>query len=394
MVAFFYGFRHLVGMQFPHYDLADRVFGAFRTGSFLVTTLALVTSINAQTVFTSPAGYVKLKAIAAASSSDPSFNFVNHALAQKRKSVGEVTAGGTDVITSSSSSWTADQFAGSEGPHFVLITSGSLEGQMYDIASNSTDTLTLAQGSGDTSTLVGAIFQIYQHNTLSSMFSSDPEAKGVMGGLTSSSADQVILYDVESSGFKTFFFKNDAPPFSGEIDNDWVEDDQFSTSAALTVIPPNQGFIYLRRDETSPLEVTLFGDVITSAVSVAIVPGFNLLAVPAPVDTNVTLGSSGLRPAVGETEDLAIHLEGGLTSTEAETIFIYDNATESYQSYFFRNDAPPFSGEIDNDWVEDNLFTVSAAGTSLNGGSFFIARKAENATLNWVFPSVIPETNP
>ena len=383
-------------MHSPFCVIAHRIFGACRASSFVIGGLALVTATQAQTVFTSPAGYVKLNATAAPSSSTQSFNFVNHALAQKRKSVGEVTAGGTDTITSNGSSWSTDQFAGTEGPHFVLITTGSLEGQIYDIASNSSDTLTLAEGSGDTSGLVGDSFQIYQHNTLGSMFGEDPEGNGVLGGGDAGEADQVMLYDLEAGDFREFYFRNSGDPFTDtDIENDWVEDGNINDSAAQTIIPPYQGFIYARRDTSSPLEVTLFGDVITSAVSVPIIPGFNLVAVPAPVDTNLTLGTSGLRPAEGEAEDLSIHLQAGGDADDAETILIYDKATASYRKYFFRNQGDPFINDIENDWVEDGTdFTTSAADTGLNGGSFFVARKTENPSLNWVFPSVIANTEP
>ena len=338
---------------------------------------------------------MKLKA-AEATSSGPTASFVNHALAQKRKSVGEVTAGGTDVITASGSTWTANQFAGSEGPHFVLMTSGSLEGQTYDIVSNTTDTLTLAEGSGDTSGLVGDSFQVYQHNTLGSLFGPDAEANGVLGGLSSSAADQVLLYDQETAGFRNYFFRNGGSPVNpNDIEDNWVESGFNEVNASQTVISPSQGFIYLRREQDSPLEVTLFGDVITSSVSVAIIPGFNLVAVPAPVDTNVSLGTSGLRPTGNDPEDLAIHLQGGLTANEAETILIYDNAIASYRTYYFRNGGSPVNpNDIENDWVEDGDVLNSAADTSLNGGSFFVARKATNPALNWVFPSVMAPTAP
>ena len=364
--------------------------GLLRKACLLIVGLSPLASLQGQVVFSSPVGYVKLRASAATSATEPSNTFVNHALAQARMSTGEVTSGATDSITASDSTWSNDEFAGSNGPHFILMTDGEMEGQIYDIVSNSSNTLTLAAGSGDTAALVGDSFRIYQHNTLASVFGSDPEAKGVLGGLNSSSADQVILYDIETSSFRSYFFKNDAPLFSGEIDNDWVESGLVFDSAAETVIPPNQGFIYVRADETSALEVAVFGDVIDSAVSVSIAPGFNLIAVPLPVDTGVTLGTSGLNPAGGTAEDLSIHLQGGINSTEAETIFIFDSSISNYRSYFFKNDAPLFSGEIVDDWVESGELSTSAANVSLANGSFFIMRKAENPPLNWVFPSVLP----
>ena len=97
-----------------------------------------------------------------------------------------------------------------------------------------------------------------------------------------------------------------------------------------------------------------------------------------------------MNPTGGETEDLSIHLQGGLNSTSAETIFIYDSTISGYRSYFFKNDAPLFSGEIDNDWVESGQVFTSAANISLGGSSFFVLRRDENPALNWVFPSVIP----
>ncbi|MGJ8725799.1 MAG: hypothetical protein ACSHYB_14660 [Roseibacillus sp.] len=373
-------------MQFDPSCFSIRIPRALRTTSLIVGGLALLTSSQGQTVFTSPAGYVKLKATAAASSDSPSYNFVNHALAQKRKSVGEITAGGTDVISASASTWGVDDFAGSEGPHFVLITTGSLEGQIYDIDSNTADTLTLATGSGDTSALVGESFRIYQHNTLASVFGADPTAKGFQGGLNAGVADQVIFF--EGGSFQTYFYKDEnVPDFLDPNDViGWVSSADNTIDVSSLTLAPNQGFIVMRRSTASAYEVVVYGDVIDDSINVQIVEGYNLVNVPYPIEGQVTLGNSGLYDAADTT--FLTSLQPGLNASNAELVVAWNGT--SYVQYFYKDEnVPDFLDPNDvMGWVSSADNTVDVSSTPLDG-AFFIQRKAPNPPLDWVFPTVM-----
>ena len=348
----------------------------------------VASSAQAQQVFTKPSGFVRLRAAAATSASSPSFSFVNHALAQKRKSVGEVTTGGADEITSSASSWGIDDFAGSNGPHFVLITSGTQEGDLYNIESNTADTLTLEAGSGDASALVGESFRIYQHNTLESLFGEDPTTGGFQGGLDAEGADQVVIHD--GADFITYFYKNvDIPDFldANDVPEGWVSANDNTTEVGDLIIAPNQGFIILRRSSASDYEVTVFGDVIDQSINVPIVEGFNLISVPYPLEGQVTLDSSGLFDAADT--GFLTSLQPGLDANSSELVVTWNGT--SYEQYYYKNqNIPDFldPNDLPEGWVSSADNTVDQGATPLDGG-FFIQRKAPNPPLNWVFPSVV-----
>ena len=371
----------------PHFFTRPQSFVPSLASALFV---AVAASASAQTVFTKPAGYVKLHATAASSSSEPSFNFVNHALAQKRKSLGEITAGGTDTLTSGGSSWTADQFAGSEGPHFALITSGAMEGQIYDIESNTTDTLTLVMDSGDTSGLVGDSFRIYQHNTLGSVFGTeDPTADGFLSGDSSDDASQILFYEAESQSFSVYFFNTNEGDVFTSFHVGWVSQGSPTVPAEDTIIPPNQGFIILSRN-TAAFEIPVFGDVIDEDVTVPILAeGYNLITVPYPVATGFTLATSGLYDA--DNFDPQVHLRPGGNTEEADQVVLrIDN---SYQIFFVNDDEGDIFSSRHLGWISQNSPDVDASSTIIPQGAFFIFRRDDGVPIDWTFPSAVSESS-
>lgn len=348
--------------------------------------LLLFPALNAQTVHTSPSGYVKLKAVAATSATAPSYSFVNHALAQDRKSAGVITGGGTDIITASASSWEIDEFAGINGPHFLIFTDGSLEGRIYDIESNTANTLTLSTGSGNTSALTGDSFRIYKHNTLASVFGADPTVNGFQGGLDADNSDQVILYN--GTSFNAYFYKNqDIPDFLDPNDIiGWVSATNDEVDLSDLVLPPNKGVIVLRRSTASDFEIPVFGDVIDDSINVPIVDGYNLVSVPYPISGTVTLASSGLYSPSDTTYQTS--LQPGLDANSAELVVTWNGS--GYVQYFYKDqDIPDFLDSEDIvGWVTSADDSVDVGSTTLSGG-FFILRKAPNPPLDWVFPSVL-----
>ncbi|MDA0768269.1 MAG: hypothetical protein O3A87_11725 [Verrucomicrobia bacterium] len=345
---------------------------------------ALLLPAQGVTTFTSPSGYTKLVATKAPSTSVPAYSFISHSLAQKRKVGGVITGGGASSLTSTGAGWGVNEF--STTPHYVLMGDGAKEGTMFEIVSNTADTLTLA--SGDLSGNVNDSFRIYEHNTLGSIFGADPVANGVVGGFGPATADQILLYDTASGGFKTYFYKN-LDDFGDEEDVlGWVNASNNHVEVSSLVIAANRGFVYVRRDHTADLSITVFGDVIDSSINVAIIPGFNLVPVPTPVATGVTLGNSGLAPTnPTDPIDPSIHLKAGFGAATADTIFIWNGS--GYDTFFFKN-VDDFGDEDDVlGWVNASNNHTAVPDTSLEPGSFFISRSA-NPALDWVFPSIVP----
>lgn len=351
--------------------------------------LALTLTGLGQTTYTPIAGYVKLQAAAATSPTEPTFSFVSHSLAQQRKGSGVVTTGGTDFLTASASTWGVDDYAGINGPHFALMTSGSLEGQIYEIDSNSADTLTLATGSGDTSALQGDSFRVYQHNTIGSVFGTDPTPDGFIGGDNTSEANQVLFYDTASSSYKVYYYNDETNPFNPNEKIGWVSGTLNTVLADDTIIGPTQGFIILNRNDSGIYSKPVFGDVIDDDIAVRIAPdGYNLVTVPYPIDAGTTLGTSNLYPADPNDYDPGLHLKPGANTSEADVILVFNGS--GYDSYFQNNnDGAPF-GNFHVGWVSATNKSINAASTPISSGSIFILRQ-DNLALDWVFPSVLEE---
>ncbi len=368
----------LMEMSTPTPTLAKAALIAFAFPSLLVPAQGVTT-------FTSPSGYTKLVATKAPSTSVPAYSFISHSLAQKRKVGGVITAGGASSLTSTGAAWGVNEF--STTPHYVLMSDGAKEGNIFQIVSNTADTLTLT--SGDFTANVNDSFRIYQHNTLGSIFGPDPVAKGVVGGFDPATADQILFFDTASGNFKTFFYKNIDDDFIGnDVLNGWV--DAVDNTVEITntaIIPPNRGFVYVRRDSGSDLDVTVFGDVIDNSITVQIVPGYNLINVPAPVATGVTLGNSGLAPNDPDDPiDLSIHLAAGFDPATAEPIFIWNGS--GYDTFFFKNVLDDFEPDAKG-WVNAADTYNAVPNTSLEPGCFFISRKPTSPPLDWMFPSVV-----
>jgi uncharacterized protein (TIGR02597 family) len=353
----------------------------------VIATLAAILSaplaIDAEvTTFTAPSGYTTIVADAASDASTPTYSFVSHSLARKRQAAAVVTSGGTDTLTVTDAGWTPGEFAGT--PHYVLIASGDTEGDIFNIVSNTADTLTVS-GAGDLSALATVSITIYEHNTLTSVFGADPTTKGLTAGLDANTADQIIFYD--GAAFKTYFYKNvNIPDFLDPNDIlGWVTSADNTTDVGDTILPPNEGFVILRRALTA-LSVVAFGDVIDDSVNVPIADGYNLICVPYPVSGSVTLGTSGLYDS--EDTDYSHSLQPGLDANTAELVVLWDGT--AYKQYFYKNvNIPDFLDPNDIlGWVSSADNTTDASGTPLDG-SFFILRKAPNPALNWVFPTVV-----
>ena len=344
---------------------------------------------SATNLTTAVLGYVNLEATAATSATEPSFNFVQHALAQTRKSEGLISAGGTDTLTSATSSWSTDEFAGTNGPHFVLITSGSQEGDILEIVSNTADTITLEPGSGDLSGLVGESFRVYQHNTLASVFGSDPVADGFVGGDNPSDSGQVLIYDVNANNFIPYYLNTiGGGLFNPNEHLGWVGPAGDNVSADDTVISPNTGFVIVHRG-TSAYSRPVFGEVLDTVINVPIVSdSSNLVTVPYPIDTGLTLGTSGLYPQNPNDFDPAIHLLAGGNINEAETVLLWDGT--QYIPYFYNDDDGGIFANNHVGWVSSFDTSTDASNTPISGGSFFVVRSDTSPSFRWTFPSIAP----
>ncbi len=354
----------------------------------LIPILALVacSSTHAQT-YTDPVGVVKLTIPKATSANEPSFSFLSVQMSKDTVYTGQVSAGAVNTITVSNAGWESNQFAGSNGTHYLHFTSGSREGQMIDIASNTSDTITLSADNVDFSGETGSSFRVLKHLTIASIFGADPTAQGMIGSGTAATADQVLLFNPATESYTTYYYKTIDNPFDPNDIVGWVSASDNTQDASGTHVYPDSGFVFKRIDASNDLTISVAGSVILGKINTPITAGFNLVSVPYPVDKGITLGTSNLYPANPANFDINKHLEPGGSAATADQVLIFDGGI--FTTYYYKDIDNPFDPNDVTGWVSSTDNTQSKANVALPAGSFFILRKDSNPSFEWENDSVI-----
>ena len=175
------------------------------------------------------------------------------------------------VSVSPSPNWTTNQFAAAnEAAFYAVATSGSQAGVIFDIVSNTADSITFSNSSGITPVgfTAGTPIKIVQYNTLGSTF---PASSANASFVPSSSAfvrnTQILFPNVTATGTnrsadQTFYFLNGAWRKVGA---------SASTSYDNQPIAPDS-YIIVRNSATAPtgLKLTVTGSVNTAPTSIQI----------------------------------------------------------------------------------------------------------------------------
>ncbi|MBT8043401.1 MAG: TIGR02597 family protein [Verrucomicrobiae bacterium] len=367
---------------------------SFKTIGLLALPLIASASIQAQTV-TDPVGVVKITIAAAAAADNPTYSFLSTSMSQEVAYQGVVDSGGTGTITIGSDDWTVNQFNGV--PHYAIVASGTREGEILDIASNTVNTLTLSGGpaSEDQSGLAGETIRIHKHNTIASIFGTNhnPSSGTVQAG-NRDTADQIQLYNPIQKKFETYYFNTEqyVGPIPGRTYHiGWVRSDARENDASNIPIYPDDGFIYKRVNHVSGFSLSVSGNVITNNIKVPVINGYNLITIPYPVDKSITLATSGLRPENDVDFDVNKHLIAGSRST-ADQVILYNAVSKQYETYYYNNE--PYVGPIPGrtyhqGWVNSSARENDAASTVIPAGrAIFILRREGSPAFNWEFNNV------
>jgi uncharacterized protein (TIGR02597 family) len=175
------------------------------------------------------------------------------------------------VSVSPSPNWTTNQFADSSAaPYYAVATSGSQAGIIFDIASNTSDSITFSAASGISPTgfTQGTTFKIVQYNSLGSLFpASSANASFVPSASAFVRQTQILFPDVAGSGInrsanQTFYFLNGA----------WRKVGQPTTSSFDTQPISPDSYIIVRNSATAPtgLKLVVAGSVNTSPTTIQI----------------------------------------------------------------------------------------------------------------------------
>lgn len=185
--------------QFARSGLAAAALSTLLCMSFPLTA-------SAQSVTTTPVGAVTVTIRGNNSDTIVSIPLIGSQV-EVSSSITSVAAGtgSSYILTTATSGWTADQFAGF---HYVRMTSGAKEGMYYTITANSSSQLTV-ESIGDNLTQIqpGDTFKVYKHWTLNTLFPAD-QPNTASNPLTASSGalafqrrSQILLPDISSTGF-------------------------------------------------------------------------------------------------------------------------------------------------------------------------------------------------
>lgn len=148
---------------------------------------------------------------------------------------------------------------------------------------------------------IGDEYVIYQLETLNSVFGATNTA-GLNGSSTAANADTVF---VEQAGvFVGYYYK------SGGVGGTGWRTVIGNTAAGTTVIPPNKGFMVVRKNLGSSVAIRASGETLPGTETPTVISGFNLLNNPFSVST--TLLASGIQSSI----------TGASSATNADAVFL------------------------------------------------------------------------
>ena len=258
------------------------------------------------------------------------------------------------------------------GSYYVEVTSGENEGHRFDVASATTDSLTLAtdtdlfENAPPYNSLTGALpanlagdtIVVRRHWTLGELF----PATGLGGSDDPATADQVQFF---TAGQWTIYWLYD----DGVSPRFWVKtgDNTYSDQAA-TVIPPGQGLFFNNR--TAPNSILAYGEVRNNDFIRPLGVGSNLVSGGYPLDQST----------IGREMNLAEGFFGSRDIATADSFYLWrgDSAVglTGYESYFLNYN--PARVPIVNKWAkigDASLLSQDSQVLFLGNRSVFIRSK-------------------
>lgn len=268
---------------------------------------------------------------------------------------------GSNTITDSGASWTANQFAGSNGAYFLEITSinGSISangvGTTYAIVSNTTNTLTLATNlATGVSAPVG--YKIRKQWTIAGVFGAGNSA-GLQAG-SETTADLVQLWN--GSSLDSYYY------LSG---SGWRRVGDTSTDASSVVIPFYRAVV-VKRQQGAALSLALSGTVKTGLTSIPVNAGDNYLGNVYPA--SFTLGTSGLY-----TGDSSTGVQAG-DAASADLVMFWNGS--AFDSYYY---------QTGSGWRKVGDASTDAGAKTIAAGTGFILRRVGSSSFNWRAPETL-----
>ena len=344
------------------------------------------------TVATDPVGFSTVQCLA---NSD---TFVSLPMTRPPAFTGSIQSASGSTITVSGSPWTDGQFVyaapAQRNRYYALIgpagTTNPKEGRMFQITSNSTNTLTV-DTSADNLTDVPANAQlvVIPHWTLATVFPpSDSTVSFTPTTSTRTFKTQLLIPNYDGVGTNLsasaiYFFSNNVNNSTNNVGWRVVGDN--ATDKGDDVLIPDGYFIVRNLNNAPTLPLAVAGAVLMKKLSVAQATAANqaqdnALGMQRPVD--LRLDQTGLNPADGS------FVATTSTRSFGDQLLVFNNAVAALNKspsaiYFYSNNVNNSTNNVGWRLVGDN--TTDRSATVIPAGSGFIVRKAASGTGNPVF---------
>jgi len=221
---------------------------------------------------------------------------------------GKISGVGPNSLTVGSAGWSAGELSAASSPFYLKLNSGSAEGRIFHITSNTLDTLTVNPQGLDLTTLgiltgaSGDQFQIVKGETLASFLGT--VADGVIGGsaanFNSGLTDRILANDA-SGTVRSFYFDTTTAP------NQWRRLGS-SANQDTTPVSPFAGVLYYRISTTS-LVFEFTGEApTTNALRQISNTGTTVLSTYFPVDYTLASLSANSMPGWRKLNDSGVVL--------------------------------------------------------------------------------------
>jgi uncharacterized protein (TIGR02597 family) len=337
--------------------------------------MATLTAINtnAQTITTDPVGYITLTAQGtdAPGGGNPHYVYLGLGMTQLPVNRGLAITNGANTLTVSNA-LTAGQYnftADAHPAYFIEVTSGPLAGLLDDIVSNST---TAVFTSDDLSSFVTSnnpsgqvTYKIYPHWTLGTVFGPQNQV-GLLGASTAGAADNVFVWNPNTQGNATYYFKT-----SGGGGTGWRSTASATINQSNAVLYVDQGIV-IGRKTTGNLPIQLVGGVkLGQTISPIVGNGYTFAGNVYPA--GFSLGASGLY-----TTNSATGLVGASTAGAADNVLIWNPSTQGNATYYFKT-----AGGGGTGWRSTASATVDASTNQIVLGSIAVIQRKVASPFNW-----------
>ncbi len=338
----------------------------------------LVSPSFAQTTATTdPAGFITATVAGGGSVAAPKLSLISPTLMQPVAWQGAITAfnSAAKSLTVSGTPWTANQFNGAAGLHFVEIISNTgapnpVPGFWAGIVTTGTNVITTDVDMSSYA-VVGAAIRIRKHVTIGSFFGATNSA-GFLSSDDPTTADEVLIYSNGTAASYFYYIGGGGFP-AGWYDSNFALP---AGEAEKVAIAPFQGVVVKRR-AAAALNIVSIGAVKTGNTLTPVQNALNVLGTVSA--KGLTLDGSGLY-----TGNLSTGVKPSDDPTTADEVTLYSPAGVPTNYFYYVGGGGFLAG-----WYDSGFSTATPIGgtVTIAAGTSIVVNRRGGGSFNWPLPS-------